>query len=381
MMHSVMFVSSIVRYGGGERWMIDAAEGLKRKGHRVLLVSRPGSVLHEKARQVNIECRTVEMRGDLDPFAIANLTRLIRSFDPDIVCPNLDREIRLCALSILAAGRLRGAKTLQRGGGIKLIPRRGSEFPLKNKFHYRFFYTRFVHKIIANSRATKETMLSLTPWFPRCKVAVVYNGIDVAVYDRLRNSKTIIKERLRSFLGLANDTTLITLVGELNERKGHRFVIEAADRVLNSHPNVRFLFVGEGDARKEIERMLEERQLHRYYFLLGFRNDISEILTASDILVLPSRVEGFGYVLVEAMAAGIPIVASCASSIPEIVEEGKTGFLHEVGDSAGIADGICRLVADEKLAEAMGEAGFVRVKEQFTLEKMLDQLERVFFLS
>ncbi len=374
-----MFVSSIVRYGGGERWMLDAAAGLKARGYDIVLVSRPGSVIGRKASEAGINHVPIEMRGDLDLLAISKLSRLIRSFNPDVVCPNLDREIRLCGLSIFSAGKLAAGRVRRGEGKTRLIPRRGSEFPLKNKFHYRFFYTRMVHTVIANSRATKETMLSNTPWFPQEKAVVIYNGIDTKVYEQLRGSRRNVREKLRECLGLLGHTPLVTLVGELNERKGHRYVVEAARAILGTFPDTRFLFVGEGEARAEIERSLNEKGFKSHFFLLGFREDIPEILTASDILILPSRVEGFGYVLVEAMAAGLPVVATRASSITEIVEDGKTGFLHELGDSAGIAEAICRLLADRGLADEMGKAGNERVEERFRVERMIDRLEEVFF--
>jgi glycosyltransferase involved in cell wall biosynthesis len=374
-----MFVSSILRYGGGERWMLDAAAGLKRRGHRVLLVSRPGSVIRSKAKAAGIDCATVEMRGDLDPAAVYALTKLIRSFRPDVVCPNLDREIRLCGIAILLAGRKWKRRTIRKKAATKLIPRRGSEFPLKNNFHYRFFYTNFVHSVIANSQATKKTMLSRTPWFMKEKVAVVYNGIDASDYyqpgDRSQRVRGIVREELE----ISPDAPLVTLIGELNERKGQMHVIEAADSILKHYPATRFLFVGDGDARQMIERVLEEKNFQETILLTGFREDIPEILAASDILILPSRVEGFGYVLGEAMASGLPVVASEVSSIPEIVIDGETGLLHEVADSSQIANCLSRLIGDPSLGERMGTAGRMRVEKIFSLNGMLDHIEKIFW--
>jgi glycosyltransferase involved in cell wall biosynthesis len=373
-----MFVSSIRRYGGGERWMLDAAAGLRDRGYRVLLICRPGSVLGDKAGPAGLDCARVEMRGDLDPAAVFALAKLVRSFQPDVVCPNLDREIRLCGLAILLAGRkgiLRGSsqKTV-----TKLIPRRGSEFPLKSKFHYRFFYTNFVHRVIANSQATKKTMLSRAGWFPEEKVAVITNGIDPNKYLLPREAAARIRRQIRDAWNIAHDAPLVTLIGELNERKGQVHLIEAADGILNRFPSTRFLLVGEGDARQAITQILAQKNLTGAFVLSGFRDDIPEILTASDILVLPSRVEGFGYVLVEAMAAGLPVVASRASSIPEIVVEGETGFLHEVANSGQIAELISRLLGDRVLASKMAKAGRSRVEQKFSLSGMLDRLEKVF---
>jgi glycosyltransferase involved in cell wall biosynthesis len=355
--------------------MCDAAGGLASRGYEVLLAARPDSVLLQKAAALGLNCSAVQMRSDFDPAAIFALTRLVRSFGPEVVIPNLDREIRLCASALWAAARLPGGRRSRKQGDIKLIPRRGSEFPLKDKFHYRQVYTRAVHSVITNSQATKDTMLSRTPWFPRDKAVVIYNGIDTAEYDRLAGRKDEIRLNFRKALGLPDRAGLVTLVGELNERKGQQHVIESAASIVKARPDTHFLFVGEGDARDWITGELAERGLSEAVHLLGFRKDVPEIITASDVLILPSRVEGFGYVLVEAMAAGLPVVATRASSIVEVVEEGVTGFLHEVGENETMSGHITRLLADPELAASMGRAGRARVGRLFTLDRMLDDLE------
>jgi glycosyltransferase involved in cell wall biosynthesis len=378
-MGRVLFVSSIKRYGGGERWMLDAAGGLARRGHSVLIVSRPGSILEEKRRKLGIDGKTIEMHGDLDPVAITRMSMLIRHFEPDVICANLDREIRICGISLLLTGNILRKRIGAGKRRIRLIPRRGSEFPLKNNFHYKYFYTRFVDSVIVNSRATLHTMLSKTRWFSPEKAVIMYNGIDFCGYDDLRVQREKIRGAFRRSLGLSSQAVLVTLVGELSERKGHRFIIESADELIKRFPEVRFIFAGEGDAREAIENLLRKKGTRSYFHLLGFREDIPVILTASDVLVLPSLVEGFGYVLLEAMAAELPVVASKASSIPEIVQEGSTGFLHEVGDSGGIAALVGSLLGDGNKAQIMGRAGLIRAKQDFGLEQMLDKLEELFF--
>ncbi|MBI4719776.1 MAG: glycosyltransferase family 4 protein [Chitinivibrionia bacterium] len=180
-------------------------------------------------------------------------------------------------------------------------------------------------------------------------------------------------------MGVPEDAAIVTLAGELTERKGHRFIIEAAADVLRSFPGARFVFAGEGSARSELEESLDKKGLGGFFHLLGFRDDIPSILTASDVLVLPSSVEGFGYVLAEAMAASIPVVATRSSSIPEVVEDGVTGLLHEYGKTDEIAAHLARLLGDEALARTMGDAGLRRAREHFHLDRMIDSLEALFF--
>jgi len=303
---------------------------------------------------------------------VAGLARLFLSFRPHAVLPNLDREIRLCALGLRISG-------LRRYGVVRLVPRRGSEFPLKNKRHYRFFYQRDVDRVIVNSLATKRTMVESAPWFPREKAVVVYNGIDTAPYERLDARRDVLRASLRDQIGAARTAPVVTLVGELNARKGQQHVIEAAPKIVARHPQARFLFVGEGDARQAIETAIRERGLGDSFTLTGFRDDVPEIVAGSDVLILPSSVEGFGYVLVEAMAAAVPVVASNASSIPEIVQDDVNGYLHPVGDAPAISAAIDRLLASPEKARAMGERGRGTVRERFGIERMVDEVAAVLF--
>jgi len=230
-----------------------------------------------------------------------------------------------------------------------------------------------------NSEATKRTMVKDAPWFPTEKAVVIYNGIDDSPYDKMTPQRDSLRARLRGSIGAPPDAPVITLVGELNERKQQRVVIEATPNVLEKFPNARILFVGDGDDRAALEAVVRERGLHASIIFTGFRADVPEILLGSDALLLPSRVEGFGYVLVEAMAAGIPCIASNVSSIPEIVQDGVTGILHAVGDSGALAEAIITVLSDRTRARAMGEVGARIAREKFTFSRMLDQVEQVFF--
>jgi glycosyltransferase involved in cell wall biosynthesis len=370
----LVLVSSLRRYGGGERWMLDTASGLRARGHDARLVARPGSVLATRAPARGIPLTEIEMRGDVDPIAVAGLTTLVRRFQPHVVVPNLDREIRLSAAAIRAARAVP-----PRPSKPRLIPRRGSEFPLKDKRHYRIVYTAEVDRVIVNSEATKRTMMRDAPWFPESKAVVVYNGIDVDPYEALAARRGEVRAKLRALIGAPADAPVVSLVGELNERKQQRAVIEAAPRVLERFPSARFLFVGDGDDRADLENSIRARGLENAILIQGFRFDVPEIIAGSDALLLPSRVEGFGYVLVEAMAAAVPCIASNVSSIPEIVQDGVTGILHPVGDTGAIANAIDFVLANPEAARTMGEAGQRVARETFNLPRMLDHVERVLF--
>ena len=141
-------------------------------------------------------------------------------------------------------------------------------------------------------------------------------------------------------------------------------IIEAGSRIFDSFPRAHVLFIGEGEKRSEIERRLEALGLRRRFHLLGFRDDVPEILTASDILILPSRVEGFGYVLVEAMASGVPVIGSECGEIPNVVAD--SGLTFPEGDAAALRDRLLRLIRDPDLWTELARAGRERAMASFT---------------
>ncbi len=354
--------------------MLDTAAGLRGRGHDARLVAVPGSVLAARAPARGIPLTEIAIRGDVDPIAVTQLASLVRRTQPNVVVPNLDREIRLCAAALHAARALPPRPVRPR-----LIPRRGSEFPLKDKRHYRIVYTLEVDRVIVNSEATRSGMMRDAPWFSASKAVVVHNGIDVAPYGALAARREEMRARLRGLIGAPSAAPVFSLVGELHERKQQRVVIEAWPNVLERFPEARVLFVGDGEDRESLEKVIAERGLEESVRILGFRSDVPEILAGSDALLLPSRVEGFGYVLVEAMAVGIPCIASRSSSIPEIVRDGETGILHPVGDTGALSAAVTRVLANPEIAGSMGEAGSRLVGEKFTLERMLDHVEQVLF--
>jgi glycosyltransferase involved in cell wall biosynthesis len=354
--------------------MLDTAAGLRARGHDARLVARPGSVLATGAPARGIPLNEIDIRNDVDPLAVAQLVALIRRMQPHAVVPNRDREIRLCAAAIRAARALPPRPLRPR-----LVPRRGSEFPLKDKRHYRIVYTVEVDRVIVNSQATLRNMMRDAPWFKESKAVVIYNGIDADPYAALAARREEMRKKLRTAIGAPLDAPVFPLVGELHERKQQRAVIEAMPQVLSAYPTARVVFVGDGEDRAMLEQAIQTRHLGDSVTILGFRSDVPEILAGSDALLLPSRVEGFGYVLIEAMAVGIPCIASRVSSIPEIVRDGESGILHPVGDTGAIASAMRRVIAEPDMTRSMGEAGARIVREHFRLSDMLDRVEDVLF--
>lgn len=358
---NILFINSVQMYGGGEVWMVTALSELRRRGHRVTLVCRKEADMIPHAREQGIDVVPMRIRGDFDPVTIYQMAKLMRNRNIDIVLTNMDKELRISGI----ASRF--------GGKPIVFSRRGIDTPLKNKLHYRFTYNSLADVIVANSESTKNTLLSNAPWLDADRIHVIYNGIEP---DWFQNHRT---RDLRKSLNLPSDAPIIGFVGRLNVQKGIVYLLEAFKKVAAGHENAHLLMAGQGDLDATIRAFAKVNRLTERIHILGFRKDTPDIMRTIDMLALPSLWEGFGIVLIEAMAAGKPCVTTQISSMPEIVVHEKTGYVVPPKDAVQLADAISKLIQNPYLAKMMGENGKKVVDEKFTLNRMIDDYESLFF--
>ena len=197
-------------------------------------------------------------------------------------------------------------------------------------------------------------------------VTVICNGVDVERYRRPAGCSVV-----RRDLGLGDDAKLLITVGRLSTPKGHRYLIDAVHSIATLHPDAHFLFVGDGELRPELEARAAACGMSARIHFLGARRDVAQLLAASDVFVLPSLWEGLSIALLEAMAAGLPIVATDVSGTRQAIQNGKTGLLIPAGDSGHLADALNRVLSalvkpgEHNDVRRMGEAARRRVVEQF----------------
>lgn len=357
---NLLFINTITIYGGGEVWMINAMKEFIRRGYNVNLICRPDAKILYYAEKNNIDVIKLKMRGDFDPITILNLIAILRKKKIDVILTNMDKELRLSGIAALFTG-------------VKaVICRKGIDYPLKNKLRYRFTYNKLASATVANSQATKKTMLKNAPWLNQNRIYVIYNGIDPQPFST-ENTNDI-----RTELGISQESPLIGFVGRLNVQKGMIYILQAFEQVLKEIPTAQLLIAGEGDLEEEILNTAKEKGMQNNISLIGFRDDIPNIMRTIDLLILPSVWEGFGIVLIEAMAAEKPCVTTNISSMPEIVIDGKTGYVVPPKDADKLSDAIINLIRDPLKSKKMGSEGKKVVRAKFTLQKMIDQYEQLF---
>jgi hypothetical protein len=201
----ILFINSIQMFGGGEVWMLRALREFQARGHQVWLCCRPCAEVGKRAMEQGIPVKTLSFFGDFDPVTIARLTWFMKRERIDVVLTNMDKELRLGGIAAKIAGV------------PAVIPRRGIDYPLKNRWRYRFAYNVLATRIIANSAATKQALLRHAPWLDSERIEVIYNGIDMKPFLQ---SKT---RNLRSRWGVLKDAPCSDLSANLISAKASTF--------------------------------------------------------------------------------------------------------------------------------------------------------------
>jgi len=206
------------------------------------------------------------------------------------------------------------------------------------------------------------------------KFVTIHGGNSLAPFRSMRVNATF----KRRELGLPPEGPIVGTVGRLVPIKGHTWLLRAVPRVLAEFPQACVVLIGDGPLRGELKELTAELGISPHVVFLGTRHDIPECLAALDLFVLPSLNEGMGRALVEAMAVGCPVVATCVGGIPDVVTDGATGLLVPPRDDRALADAILTLLRDRRLLAAYGEAAQRRVDERFDIETMVRSIERLY---
>ena len=219
----------------------------------------------------------------------------------------------------------------------------------------------FAHKVVANSRAAADRLR--LERVPARDIAVIPNGVD---FDAIRSC--VRRPRPRKVVVVAN----------LRSEKGHDVLIDAAVIVRRRFPDATIECVGHGpELDSLVERAGRLRLLHAFRFT-GHRDDVAARLADADLFVLPSRSEAFPNAVLEAMAAGLPVVASAVGGILELIDSGRTGLLVPPGEPQPLADALCRLMEDPALAARLGDAGRDEARARYSFDRMVAAFESLY---
>jgi glycosyltransferase involved in cell wall biosynthesis len=238
------------------------------------------------------------------------------------------------------------------------------------------YVCRFADCVLVNAEAIRETLIE--QGYRPDNIVVIKNGIVLPRFGTGESGKRESGAALRKELGLPLAAPLVFVFSRLNQMKGLEYFLEAAAAVSAKLPDVRFLIVGDGAERTELEAHAARLGLAQRVIFTGFRTDIPELLAEAVVSVLPSLSEGLSNSLLESMASGVPVIAARVGGNPEIIEHEVSGLLVPPRDSAALAAAISRLLVDASLAARFGEAGRRRVSEVFSMERSVGEVESLY---
>ncbi len=360
----LIILTSVLDRRGGERMILKLALGLAPERYDVRVVClRPQTPFLEEFEKRGVKVTVLGMKRYFQLRPLIELYRIFRRERPDLVHTHLYRD----AIYGRVIARLAGV--------------RGVISTLQNSYVWRSrpqlfldgLTSIFADRITAVSDAVKKFAIEREHMSP-AKLVTVYNAID---HERFRVSPEE-RERVRRELGIAQDRIAIGSTGALTHQKGFEYLLQAVPAVIRAHPDVRFLIAGEGDLADELLRQRDRLGLQDQVTFLGFRSDIPELLSAFDIFVLPSLYEGLPVSLVEAMAAGRPIVTTDVDGNCEAIGPGDAGIAVEPANPTALAGALLQLIENPQLRRRMGLQGQRRVEKLFDVRAMVSRYEEIY---
>lgn len=363
----LILLTSVLNRRGGERMILQLALGLDPQKYDVRVVClRPQTPFLEEFENRGVRVTVLGMRKYFELRPLLELYRIFRRERPDLVHTHLYRDA--------VYGRV-----IARLAGV-----RGVISTLQNSYVWRsraqLFLDRltavFADRVTAVSDAVRKFAIE-REHIPASKLVTVYNAID---HERFRVSPGV-REQARSELGVGENEIAVGSTGALTRQKGFNYLIEAVPLVLRSRPEVRFFIGGEGQSEADLIRQRDEAGLTDRVVFLGFRDDIPELLSAFDIFVLPSIYEGLPVSLVEAMAAGLPIVTTDVDGNCEAIGPDEAGIAVEPGNPPALAGALLQLIAGPELRRRMGNRGRRRAAELFDVRVMVARYEEIYLAS
>jgi len=352
-----------LRPAGAERCVYELATRLDRSRFDVQVAALRGGEVADRLAAAGIRVTVLQMRGKWDLGKLTRLPRLLRRERIDLLHTHLFHA----DLPGRPAARLAGVPRLVHT--VHVAEARWRPW----QFAYARFAAPWCDRIVCVSHAVRR-FHARRSGLPGWKYTVIPNGIDADAYARSEE----VRARRRAEWGIPDDHVLLAFVGRLDRQKGVDVLLEAMDRLAERNCAVRLVLAGDGPQRAMVAERLSHSRAGRLTRMLGFVHDVAGVLSAADVLVAPSRWEGFGLAAAEAMAAGLPVIATRVAGLSEIVSDGQTGLLIPPDDPAALAERIEKLACDPGLRERLGRSGRQRVLREYTIDANVAAHERLY---
>jgi glycosyltransferase involved in cell wall biosynthesis len=322
-----------------------------------------GKVAYHRLDIAELERRGIQAVGDI--WVRFQRTRaLLQAVKPDVVLVNLPWADH-CLGSLLACGQ----RQIPTAVMFHLIP--PELIPLSRSRLRAYTWVRSRRQQWLTNSKSNCNLLAALFQMPASDLRYIYNGIPLPTPGDPA-ARMALRQAVRQALGIPANSTLLLTASRLAPQKGYNDLIDAIPTLLEEYPDIRFVWAGEGDQRQELHDRLQEAEIADQVLMLGHRSDLPRLLQAADLFVFPTRFEGHPFALLEAMAYGLPIVTSNASSIPEVMEHQVHGLLYRAGDSDELQHSIRWALQHSEQMQHMAQKAQQKV-QAFTQTTMLEQ--------
>lgn len=347
----VMHVEAGRNLYGGALQVFYLLRALQAKHVDNILVCPPQSAIGEASHEVAL-VESCPINGDLDFKFMGRLKKLIHKHKPDILHIHSRKGVDFW-------GALVASSTCTPAILTRRVDNREPAF-------FARFKAKYYKKIVAISEGIRTVLIDegIAP----NHVTTIHSAVDTEKFCPQEKDDAI-----RQRFGFKSEHTVIAILAQLIERKGHRYLFDAIPAIMEEQPNARFLILGKGPKEQELKGYSKSLGIDPWVNFAGFQNDIDKILQNIDIVVHPALKEGLGVALLQASACAVPIVGAAAGGIPEIVRDGINGYLIPPADSQAISNRILKLINDEHLRNTLGKQGRAIAEDDFSINRMASE--------
>jgi len=357
---NILYIISSSALAGTERELLNIIKGSDRSQFQNFVICAKSGPLVEQLSREGQAVKIIKHINTLNIFSQLELYRFLKERDIDLACLMGNRIAAIAAI-------IHGAIVVQRRNQPTLRIRK-----IGRNIFINWFLYKFINKIITVSESIRRNIIASEKIDPQ-KIVTIHNGIDIELYKNKISSN---EEGANLGPNLKKPT--LGIIARLEEQKGHKYFLKAAQKVIAAKPNVHFLIAGEGSLRKQLEKLAVDLNIARQIEFCGFRHDVSNVLCGLDIFILSSLWEGFPFILLEAMACSCPIIATDAGGVKEMIQHNISGLLVPTSNEDAIADAILQLLNDRSFAQKLAREAYKTVCSNFFLAKMVERTESLY---
>ncbi|MBD3226345.1 MAG: glycosyltransferase [Caldithrix sp.] len=355
----ILHLDTVMEWRGGQQQVAYLLKGLNEQNVDIGLVCQPESPLQKYIETTEIPTFAIERHNNWDVTAARRVGKLIRKYEFHIIHAHSSHDLNLALLCRLM------------NSDIKIINTRRVDFSVHKPLIGTFKYNNsLVDKIVCISGEIRRILIR--DGIPAHRLTVIPSGID---RHRLEHVAPLADFYRR--YNIPESHVIIGTVAALADHKDYPTLLQAAKRVLSKKPNITFCAVGKGPLEKKIKSQAEQLGLSKQFVFTDFQENVGAFLKRFDIFVLASKMEGMGTSILDAQSVGLPVVATRAGGIPEMIEDGHNGILVDIQNPKALADALLELIAQPGLRKQMGQQALQTVK-RFDIINTVRQYKKLY---